>query len=84
MRDWHEKYADLGLNIVGVHTPEFEFEKDYDNVVAAVMQHDLGWRMVQDNDFRTWRSYNNRVLAGEVSDRPRRRDSIPALWGRPV
>ena len=60
LRDWHEKYADLGLNIVGVHTPEFEFEKDYDNVVAAVMQHDLGWRMAQDNDFRTWRSYNNR------------------------
>ena len=60
LRDWHEKYDDLGLNIVGVHTPEFEFEKDYDNVVAAVKQHDLGWRMAQDNDFRTWRSYNNR------------------------
>jgi thiol-disulfide isomerase/thioredoxin len=60
LRDWHEKYDDLGLNIVGVHTPEFEFEKDYDNVVAAVQQHDLGWRMAQDNDFRTWRSYNNR------------------------
>ncbi len=60
LREWHEKYADLGLNIVGVHTPEFEFEKDFDNVVAAVEQHDLGWRMAQDNDFRTWRSYNNR------------------------
>jgi thiol-disulfide isomerase/thioredoxin len=60
LREWHEKYADLGLNIVGVHTPEFEFEKDFDNVVAAVKQHDLGWRMAQDNDFRTWRSYNNR------------------------
>ncbi len=60
LREWHEKYADLGLNIVGVHTPEFEFEKDFDNVLAAVEQHDLGWRMAQDNDFRTWRSYNNR------------------------
>ena len=60
LRDWHEKYDDLGLNIIGVHTPEFEFEKDFDNVVAAVKQHDLGWRMAQDNDFRTWRSYNNR------------------------
>ncbi len=60
LKDWHEKYDDLGLNIVGIHTPEFEFEKDYDNVVAAVEQHGLGWRMAQDNDFRTWRSYNNR------------------------
>ena len=60
LKDWHEKYDDLGLNIIGVHTPEFEFEKDYDNVVAAVEQHGLGWRMAQDNDFRTWRSYNNR------------------------
>ncbi len=60
LRDWHEKYDDLGLNIIGVHTPEFEFEKDYDNVLAAVKEYDLGWRMAQDNDFRTWRSYNNR------------------------
>ena len=60
LKYWHEKYDDLGLNIVGVHRPEFEFEKDYDNVVAAVQQHELGWRMAQDNDSRTWRSYNNR------------------------
>ena len=60
LKDWHEKYSEIGLNIVGVHTPEFEFEKDYDNVAAAVEQHGLGWRMAQDNDFRTWRSYNNR------------------------
>ena len=61
LRDWHAKYDDLGLEIVGVHTPEFEFEKVRDNVVAAVEKHGLGWRMAQDNDFGTWRTFNNRA-----------------------
>ena len=60
LRDWHEKYADHGLTIVGVHTPEFEFEKVTENVIASTEELGIGWPVAQDNDFRTWRAYNNR------------------------
>ncbi len=59
LRAWHEKYADHGLVILGVHTPEFEFEKDYDNVVDAVAKFELEYPVVQDNEFGTWRSFGN-------------------------
>jgi thiol-disulfide isomerase/thioredoxin len=57
---WYEKYADDGLVIVGVHTPEFEFEKDYNNVKAAVEEFGIKYPVVQDNDKGTWRAYENR------------------------
>jgi len=57
---WHEKYKDMGLEIVGIHTPEFEFEKDYDNVVAATKKYGIKHKVVQDNDYATWKAYNNR------------------------
>ncbi len=57
---WNSRYADDGLVIVGVHSPEFEFEKDYDNVVEASEKDAIVWPIAQDNDFRTWRSYSNR------------------------
>ena len=60
LRDWNEKYADHGLTMVGVHTPEFDFEKITDNVVAANDELGVVWPVAQDNDFGTWRSYNNR------------------------
>ena len=60
MREWHDRYADEGLVIVGVHTPEFEFEKLYDNVVQATKDESVAWPVVQDNDFTVWRSYSNR------------------------
>jgi len=60
LKQWNSRYADDGLVIVGVHSPEFEFEKDYDNVVEAIQNEALAWTMAQDNDFVTWRGYNNR------------------------
>ncbi len=60
LRSWHEKYADKGLVIVGVHAPEFEFEKVRENVEDAVAELRVGWPVAQDNDFQTWRAYNNR------------------------
>jgi thiol-disulfide isomerase/thioredoxin len=57
---WHEKYADNGLVIVGVHTPEFEFEKDYNNVRAAVEKFDIRYPIAQDNEKETWKAYENR------------------------
>ena len=60
VRSWHDKYADSGLVTVGVHTPEFDFEKLYDNVVEAVKKFDLRYPIVQDNDFGTWVAFKNR------------------------
>ena len=65
LRDWHEKYAEKGLVIVGVHSPEFDHEKPYDNVVDATIRHELDYPVAQDNDFKTWRSYNNRYWPAE-------------------
>ena len=60
MRDWHNKYNDQGLVIIGVHSPEFSHEKDPDNVRNAIARLDVPYPVVQDNDFSTWRSYKNR------------------------
>lgn len=57
---WHEKYKDNGLVVVGVHTPEFAFEKDTGNVQTATKRHGIDYPIAQDNDFGTWRAYNNR------------------------
>ena len=61
LRDWHAKYADKGLVIVGVHSPEFEFEKITENVERSAGELGVRWPIAQDNDFRTWRSYSNRA-----------------------
>src|SRR5215216_19496 len=58
--DWNEKYADKGLVIVGVHSPEFEFEKNIDNVKAAVQKYGIKYPVIQDNDKGTWDAYENR------------------------
>ncbi len=60
LREWNARYADAGLVIVGLHAPEFEFEKDKDNVVEAAGEHGIVWPIAQDNDYTTWRAYNNR------------------------
>ena len=59
LKIWHSKYADDGLVIIGVHTPEFEFEKRLENVQQAVSDHGIGWPIVQDNDYETWQAFNN-------------------------
>jgi thiol-disulfide isomerase/thioredoxin len=56
----NKKYADKGLVIVGVHTPEFEFEKNIDNVKAAVKKFGIKYPVIQDNDRGTWNAYENR------------------------
>ncbi len=60
LKEMHAKYADEGLVIVGVHSPEFEFEKNYDNVVEASQKDALVWPIAQDNDFITWDRYRNK------------------------
>lgn len=60
LKSWDEKYRDKGLTIIGVHSPEFEFEKDPRNVGKAIKDFGLLYPVMQDNDFATWRAYNNR------------------------
>ena len=56
----HAKYKDKGLVIVGVHTPEFPFERSLSNVQAALKRHGIAYPVAQDNDSATWNAYRNR------------------------
>ncbi len=56
---WDEKYRDKGLVIIGVHTPEFEFEKKSSNVENAIKQYDIKYPVAQDNEFSTWKAFSN-------------------------
>ena len=57
---WYEKYKDQGLEIIGVHTPEFGFEKKYENVLEATKRFGITYPVVLDNDYGTWSAYKNR------------------------
>src|SRR5918992_963295 len=59
VRAWAAKYADAGLTVVGVHTPEFGFERDVDNVVAAARGFDVGYPIALDNDYAVWGAFAN-------------------------
>ncbi len=56
---WYDKYKDQGLEIVGIHTPEFAFEKNIDNVRAAMKRYGITFPVVLDNDYGTWGAYAN-------------------------
>jgi thiol-disulfide isomerase/thioredoxin len=60
LNGWYKKYEDKGLVIIGIHTPEFDFEKVYDNVKAAVDREGIKYPVVLDNDYSTWNAYENR------------------------
>lgn len=57
---WNEKYSDDGLLIIGIHSPEFEFEKDLHNVELAVDKHGINYPVVLDNDKEIWNAFENR------------------------
>ena len=59
VRAWAEKYADHGLVVIGVHTPEFGFEHDVDNVRHAVKDRTVGYPVALDNDYAVWRAFDN-------------------------
>ncbi len=59
LESWYERYAGDGLVIVGVHTPEFPFERDAGNVGDAIDQNGLTYPVVQDNDYGTWNAFGN-------------------------
>jgi thiol-disulfide isomerase/thioredoxin len=55
----YAKYKDKGLVVVGVHTPEFPFERSASRVQAALKRHGISYPVAQDNDSRTWNAYRN-------------------------
>jgi AhpC/TSA family len=59
VRTWAEKYKDQGLVVIGVHSPEFAFERDIENVKRAVRKFDLPFPIAIDNSFAVWRAFSN-------------------------
>jgi thiol-disulfide isomerase/thioredoxin len=56
---WDDKYAEQGLLVIGIHSPEFEFEKDPENVKMAISKHGINYPVVMDNDMQTWKAFEN-------------------------
>jgi len=56
---WDKKYSDQGLLIIGIHSPEFEFEKDPENVKIAMEKYGITYPVVLDNDMKTWKAFEN-------------------------
>ena len=61
LRGWHERYRQDGLTIVGVHSPEFGWEKPTDRVAAATKKLGILYPVVQDNDFTIWKRFGVRA-----------------------
>src|SRR3954465_2312917 len=59
VRAWADKYASHGLAVVGVQTPEFEFEGDLDNAARAIKEMDVRYPVVVDNDYAVWQAFDN-------------------------
>src|SRR5258705_10635135 len=62
VRAWAEKYKDQGLVVIGVHTPEFDFEKNVDNIRWAVKDMKVGYPVAIDSDYGIWRAFDNAYL----------------------
>jgi glutathione peroxidase-family protein len=60
VKRWHEKYKDQGLVVIGMHTPEFPYERSTENVMEALKRFDIKYPVAQDNKYATWEAYNNR------------------------
>jgi thiol-disulfide isomerase/thioredoxin len=70
LRAWYDRYRDDGLALVGVHSPEFAFEKDHGNVERAVARLGVTWPVALDDDMAIWNDFNNRYWPAKwVTDR---------------
>ena len=58
LRGWHDRYEKAGLTIVGVHSPEFLWERPHDRVAAATRELGIRYPVVQDNDFAIWKRFS--------------------------
>ncbi len=62
---WYDKYHDKGFTVIGVHTPEFAFEKETGNVLSAIKRFNIHYPIAQDNDYGTWTAYSNQYWPAE-------------------
>ena len=62
---WYEKYKDKGFVVIGVHTPEFQFEHNTANVENAIKMYGIRYPVAQDNNYATWNNYNNEYWPAE-------------------
>ncbi|MCB1784699.1 MAG: redoxin family protein [Chromatiaceae bacterium] len=60
LRDLEQRYADRGLRVIGIHSPEFDHERDADRVAAKIAEFELHHPVMMDNDFAYWRALGNR------------------------
>ena len=87
VRAWAEKYKDQGLVVIGVHSPEFPFEKNIDNVRQAVKSRRISYPVAIDNDYGIWRGFSNNYwpalyfidAQGRVRHSPLRRGPIRTI-----
>ena len=59
LKAWHERYADAGLTVIGIHSPGYSFGRDRDTVVRAVERLDVSYQVLLDPDLEAWRAYGN-------------------------
>jgi thiol-disulfide isomerase/thioredoxin len=59
LKEWYSKYKKYGFEIIGIHTPEFDFERDIFNVKNAIKYFEIDYPVVLDNDLKLWTIYNN-------------------------
>ncbi len=64
-KKWYETYKDKGFTVIGVHSPEFAFEKEMSNVKTAIERFGITYPVPQDNQFSTWKAYRNYVWPAE-------------------
>jgi thiol-disulfide isomerase/thioredoxin len=58
INEWYEKYKSSGLEIIGIHCPEFDYERDFENVKEAVMELGIKYPVAIDNSFKNWYAYD--------------------------
>jgi len=59
IQQWHRRYKDAGLVVIGVHTPEFVYERNPDNLRDYVAEHEILYPVAVDNDARVWQAFHN-------------------------
>ena len=80
VRAWSEKYKDQGLVVIGVHTPEFEFEKNVDNVLEATKDLKVDYPIAIDNDFEIWDAFKNEYWPALYLVDAKGRIAPPEIW----
>ncbi len=65
LTSWHDRYADCGLTVIGVHAPEFRFARSRAHIEAALEEHGIRYPVLLDNDYRTWERFANRAWPGK-------------------